>query len=204
MVPPTPWDPETEAPWRDEDLLRELYVDEGLSKKKISGKLDCSDTTVGKWLERHGIEDRAEPIGEARYREEPVLRELYVEQETSLEDIADELECSHSTVVYWLGVHGIETRERHEKMVERLYEKPAYFYTSKRGYEMWAGGVEGEVKQVAVHRVLAIAEYGFDAVGGKDVHHKNGVPWDNRPENIGLLTRSEHVKRHWEEGNVFR
>jgi hypothetical protein len=49
-----------------------------------------------------------------------------------------------------------------------------------------------------VHRLLAIAEHGTDAVAGQHVHHKNGIPFDNRPENLELLSPSEHSKRHTE------
>jgi len=31
------------------------------------------------------------------------------------------------------------------------------------------------------------------------VHHKNGDPWDNAPENLEVLTRSEHAQRHAKE-----
>ncbi len=34
---------------------------------------------------------------------------------------------------------------------------------------------------------------------GLHVHHKNGDTFDNRPENLELLTNSEHGKRHWAE-----
>lgn len=53
-----------------------------------------------------------------------------------------------------------------------------------------------------VHRLLAIAKYGPDIVKDKHVHHKNGIRWDNRPENIGLLDPSEHSKLHYEQGDI--
>jgi len=73
--------------------------------------------------------------------------------------------------------------------------------THKRdGYEAWSH-VAGDKHSVFVHRLLAVAEYGFDAVVGKEVHHKNSIRWDNRPGNIELLSKAEHTKRHHERGD---
>jgi len=30
------------------------------------------------------------------------------------------------------------------------------------------------------------------------VHHKNGNKGDNRPENLEVMTKSEHIKLHWD------
>lgn len=50
---------------------------------------------------------------------------------------------------------------------------------------------------VRVSRLLAVAEHGFDAVGpGVDIHHKNGIPWDNRPANIEVIDKGEHAALH--------
>jgi len=35
-------------------------------------------------------------------------------------------------------------------------------------------------------------------VKDKDVHHNNGIPWDNRPENIEPIPKEEHAKLHTE------
>jgi len=67
---------------------------------------------------------------------------------------------------------------------------PLHYYGQ---YERWRHHYKGERDApVYVHRLLAVSEYGFDAVKNKEVHHKNGIKWDNRPENIELLTVEEH------------
>jgi len=65
-----------------------------------------------------------------------------------------------------------------------------YHHVSK----IWAGNTE--TKTHSAKYILAVSEHGYDAVAGKRIHHKNGIPWDNRPENIEPLTRTEHQGKH--------
>jgi hypothetical protein len=71
---------------------------------------------------------------------------------------------------------------------------PAVF--TDRGYVICATNYRGTTDSVGIHRLVMVAERGFDAVADKHVHHKNGVRWDNRPENLELLSRTEHAERH--------
>jgi len=64
--------------------------------------------------------------------------------------------------------------------------------TTDQGYEM----AQSKNDQVYIHRLLAIAEHGFDAVKDMDVHHINDIPWDNRPCNVQPLSHAEHSRLH--------
>jgi len=109
------------------------------------------------------------------------LRRLYVDERMSPKRIADELGVHYSTVYRRLNRYGIER------------EDPVRLNTIGEGYEevVTPGG-----EKSYVHRLVAVAEYGFDVVAGNDIHHSNGVSWDNRPSNVEVVDHAEHTKRH--------
>lgn len=112
-----------------------------------------------------------------------LVEELYVERRWSGERIAEETGVSFNTVYDWLDRYGFE----------RHYGKPRTSdSTATGGYEI----IHGDGSSIPVHRLVAVAEYGIDAVKGMHVHHKNNIPWDNRPENLQLLTPAEHTRLH--------
>ena len=84
---------------------------------------------------------------------------------------------------------------------------------SGAGYERWRSWerrphTEREGKEdvyVAHHRLLAVVEcYAastplwaiFADLDGSDVHHENGLKWDNRGENIEVVDHGEHAAMH--------
>lgn len=60
-----------------------------------------------------------------------------------------------------------------------------YLETNQYTNETYILTSTGE-RPVPVHKLVAVAEYGIDAVKENDVHHLNTISWDNRPENISL------------------
>jgi hypothetical protein len=59
-------------------------------------------------------------------------------------------------------------------------------------------GTRGYVKRNGVHEHRTVAEsmLGRPLQSGEIVHHKNENKHDNRPENLEVITQSEHIKIH--------
>ncbi|SEO72827.1 HNH endonuclease [Halorientalis persicus] len=157
---------------------------------KDTGQLNCGPT------------DTQESPDTKPWRDESILRELYHGRGQTTREIADELGCTNGTVSTWLDKHDIETRENWTAGVEAAKRVNRVEYVQQRtlpaGYEYWASK-EGEDRTneiVYVHRLLAVAEYGFDAVADADVHHENGIQWDNRPANIRPIDKADHTRSH--------
>jgi len=126
-----------------------------------------------------------------------LLKEFYQRKGYSSKEAGERLGCSHRTVLDWCEKHGIEKEPAHRPKKDHA----AFFSlaTRKHSYEVWN---DNDAKsQVRVHRLLAVAEYGFDEVADKHIHHKNGIEWDNRPENIEPLSPGEHARTHFERGD---
>lgn len=132
--------------------------------------------------------------GDAPWRDESLLYRLYHEEKRSALEISEMWGCSQSTVSEWLDRHEkIEKRSISEAVTlghGKAHYVPLLQHTD--GYEEWKVGND----VIHVHRLLAISEWGPDAVAGMHVHHKNGIPWDNRIENLELLHPSEHQQSH--------
>ena len=176
-----------DRPWRDKNIMEELY-EKHETQRDLANELDCGLTTVCRWLDKHGIEKREADL--EKLRDGDWMYRKYWGEKYSTTEIAEEIGCSQPVVSDWLNKHNIDTRKpNHEKV-------PCYA-TDKYGYERWSTLVVDEsYYTVSVHRLLMVAECGFDAVCGMEVHHKNEIKWDNRVENLELMTEHEHKSHH--------
>lgn len=151
----------------------------------VAGELGCSPATIHRWVDKFGLDRRGEKGGPWTDREK--LIELYWGRGMSQREIAEELGCNQATISKWFSEHDIPARH--------TYQEYGNFFTDPRGYEWFT--TTGD--RVRINRLLAVAEYGFEAVRGMDVHHKNRIPWDNRHENVEPLTPEEHRELHRDE-----
>jgi transposase-like protein len=127
------------------------------------------------------------------YKNESVLRKLYWGDGMTMQEIADDFDISLSTVQYWMDKHSISRKPKY----------PTCAYSARGGYPRWDCKNPDGPDYIFIHRLLAVAEYGVDEVKNKHVHHKNGIKWDNRPENIEILPEHDHMSLHWSgENNV--
>lgn len=89
-----------ESPWRDEETLRELYVEKGLSRQDIGERLGCSGSAVRNWLSEFGIsaDDRAPPP----WQDKETLRELRLYEGLTVREIGERLGSSSGIISRWL------------------------------------------------------------------------------------------------------
>jgi len=187
----------TNAPWRDEATLRQKYCVEEKSLSKVGEELGCSSGTVKNWLDKFGIDTRPAP-GEAEraYHDKELLRRLYVDEGLSTLEISRKLDCSKFSIQKWMKRYGIEMRKSNR-------EKPPQFLTTEDGYEQIRHCSKSGMKYVIIHRLVAVAHGLLDPTDFTNreinIHHKNGIPWDNRPENLEPINHNKHAKHHYPE-----
>ena len=71
------------------------------------------------------------------------------------------------------------------------------YWTDKRGYERSKGNakIDGEwmgTPKLRLHRLCAVAWFGWDSVVERDVHHRVPIPWLNVESNLLTLPKPEH------------
>lgn len=111
-----------DTPWRNEETLRRLYVDEGMSTNAIGEELGCHGPTVARWLRNHGIEVRDHGTHQdpkhPKLADGDWLSEQYEEKYRTTAEIASELDTSRSNVRRWMKKAGIELRNQLPKRPE--------------------------------------------------------------------------------------
>ena len=185
-------------PWRDKETLRHYYWRKGYTLREVGNQLGCSKPTIRDWMERCEIPVRNGTHGWSEpWDGESELRELYIDKELTIYEIAQKFDCGKSTVHDYLVEYDIPLRRTgpSRKTHPRIM-------TDYQGYETARSDYRGTADMVKLHRLLAVHKYGFEAVAGMVVHHKKNIPWLNTPSNIELMELGEHTKHHYENGDM--
>lgn len=172
--------------YKEEDVLRELYHRRGMTFDEIGEKFDVTGDAVRYWMDKYDIDHSR--VSDERLLDDDWLYEKYWDEGKTQGEIGDVLGVCTKTVSNWIDKHDISVRD--------TGRRPAHYLTTENGYEYWIPTVLGEREQLSVHRMVAVAEWGFSAVAGSVVHHDNEVPWDNRVENLELWSKEGHISLH--------
>lgn len=137
---------------------------------------------------------------EVPWRDEEKIRRLYCDEKLTMQEIADRFDVGIDAIHRSIEDFGIESRSHNEggRKSSGWVERVTY-YTKSDGYEVAQDGYAK--KSIKLHRLVAVAEFGIEAVTHNLVHHKNGITWDNRPENLEVMSRPEHCKHHYDTGD---
>lgn len=122
------------------------------------------------------------------YRNKNQLRRVY-EQEKSLRKTAEVFGCNTCTILVWMKKYNLKRQTKNT-------DKPPYLSINSKGYFVLQHHDGESQKRVRIHRLVAVAEFGFDSVVNMDVHHRNEQKLDNRPKNLQIMTHSEHKAHH--------
>jgi len=90
-------------PWTNKEALAKA-IEDYQTPSAIAEAWHCSELTIRRWMDEHGIKKRAELT-------ESLLRELYVSQNLTTQEIAQDLHRTPVEVHFKLKEYGIERRD---------------------------------------------------------------------------------------------
>lgn len=112
-----------EPAYRDAETLRELYYEKEMSLSEIADHLDCGQTTVADWMDRHDIERRdgfqeSSDVQTELLEDKEWLRQKYHKEGLTLKEVGEICNCADSTVRYWMQNHDMDTDSKSESFTD--------------------------------------------------------------------------------------
>ena len=194
----------------DKDLLYDLYYNQELTAKEICKILNIRQPiTIYQYMDKYGFKRRdANKIKKSRTMHglDDIEFEFFLRDASknkSITKIAQSLGVSFRIIKKYMDMYGIEYLD-HKKACSKYnknnknnfkggrtshgdgYTKvlnPDHPRSNKNGY-------------VLEHILIAEKKIGRPLTSNEVVHHINGIKDDNRPENLLVLTKSEHSALH--------
>jgi len=196
----------------EKNWLENKYLGEHKTGKEIADELGVSKHSVYRALKRHGIRVRKRTSKYPLLENKEWLLKRYWEDKLSLKAIAKEIGCSPGVVASHMKSKGIPIRPIRIAVkiagnIKRKGEKApnwrggcrklntGYIYIYKPDHPNAT-----KAGYVMEHILVAEKKLGRYLKPNEVVHHINHDKSDNRPENLMVLTRSQHVHNHFAEG----
>ena len=202
--------------------LKRLYVDNpDASLADVAKEVGSHRETVRRWVVRYGfpIKPKSRPGKPKKEATVPLANRDWLHGELKTKNcvqIAHELGVPACTAYFWAHKHGLVERDMSKsEAVKRGYAKkyPDGRFGEKAGN--WQGGrrvapggyvyiyTPGHPRAtkagyVMEHRLVMEEQLGRTLESNEVIHHKDGDKKNNVPENLEVLTRSEHVSVHFD------
>lgn len=172
----------------DEEMLRYLYLEEGMAMKEIAHDLGISVGSVYNYMAMYGIPSRtSSEINKGKVVSEEIRRKL--SEAAKGRSWSDE---TRKKQVYAHRTSGIWAKKKRSDGYFAVYF-PDHPNANNDGYIM-------------EHILVMECLIGRWIKDNEVVHHVNGDKGDNRAENLMLMTKEEHARYHmkkrWENGGV--
>lgn len=192
----------------------------GKSIREIERQTGKPRMFISEYIKMNGIKLRPKKDNSVTKKE---LERLYLKEQYPIRKIAQICNKSHEYIRRRINEFGIKMRHGGEAIKTQWIDaddrkkQQSNFYLSnlvKHGenHPQWKGGIEekngylfeyspnhkrankGKVRQ---HILVAEKKIGRPLKKNEVVHHINQNRKDNRPENLEVMTNSEHSKLHW-------
>jgi len=164
------------SPWRDKELLKRLYFDEGMTVIEISNLLQCSQSTVSTWFKKHDIKTNWK--GDRPTQEE--LANAYLEENQSTIELANTYNVSATTVRRWLLDEGVEIKEQsnytNSKVKDKKFMEELYV---RKGMSMFRisnklGMHQEDVKEWLINHGVELRDVSEELSGENNPNWKGG------------------------------